>query len=73
MKDIQNMISHLKMHQKYPATKEELVAECTQLSDFSSEDKEWFQSHLPKGSYNSAEEVIRALGIRGQSKQMGMQ
>jgi hypothetical protein len=53
--------SHLKDHQKYPATKAELVAECNNLSDFSAEDKKEFAEKLPDGSYNSAEEVIKAL------------
>ena len=58
-----NAIEHLKMHQKYPATREELVAECNELSDFSKEDKEWFMNHLPKGTYESAQEVIEVLGL----------
>ena len=54
---------HLKNHQKYPATKAELVAECDSLSDFSEEDKKEFASKLPGGTYNSADEVIQALGM----------
>lgn len=56
-------IEHLKMHQKYPATREELIAECNELSDFSKADKEWFMTHLPKGTYESAQEVIEVLGL----------
>lgn len=58
-----NAISHLKEHQKYPATKEELMAECDNLSDFSEEDKKWFGDNLPDGSYQSADEVVKALGL----------
>lgn len=54
---------HLKNHQKYPATKTELVAECDSLSDFSEEDKKEFASKLPGGTYNSADDVIKALGL----------
>lgn len=54
---------HLKNHQKYPATKAELVAECDGLTDFSAEDKKEFVSALPGGTYNSADEVIQALGL----------
>lgn len=54
---------HLKSHQKYPATKAELVAECDNLSDFSEEDKKEFSSKLPGGTYNSADDVIKALGL----------
>lgn len=63
IKDIKNTIKHLKEHQDYPATKEELVEVCNNLSDFSEEDKKWFETNLPEGTYNSADEVIKALGI----------
>lgn len=54
---------HLKNHQKYPATKAQLVAECDGLSDFSEEDKKEFASKLPGGTYNNADEVIQALSL----------
>lgn len=63
MQNIGNVVSHLKSHQKYPATKAELVAECDGLSDFSEEDKKEFSSKLPGGTYNSANDVIEALGL----------
>jgi len=50
-------ISHLKDHQMYPATRDDLIAECNGLSDFSKEDKMWF------GNYASANQVISALGL----------
>lgn len=62
MEDMDNAIKHLRAHQKYPATREELVRECNNLSDFSQNDKMWFEENLPEGTYNSAEEVISALG-----------
>jgi hypothetical protein len=63
MQNSGNVISHLKSHQKYPATKAELVAECDGLSDFSDEDKKEFSSKLPGGTYNSADDVVKALGL----------
>lgn len=63
MQNTGNTKDHLKNHQKYPATKAELVAECDGLSDFSEEDKKEFASKLPGGTYNSADEVIQALGL----------
>ena len=56
-------IEHLKKHQMYPATRDELVRECNELADFSQEDKVWFMSHLPDGTYRSAQDVTRALGL----------
>ncbi len=64
MNDIKNAIHHLREHQEYPATKEELVAECDNLSDFSEEDKEWFAKNLADKTYNSADEVIKALKLK---------
>ena len=63
MQNKDGAIDHLKNHQKYPATKDELLAECDNLSDFSEEDKKWFMENLAEGTYNSAEEAIKALGL----------
>ena len=63
MNDTKGVIKHLREHQEYPATKEEMVEECDGLSDFSDEDKEWFTDNLPDGTYNSADEVIKALKL----------
>ena len=63
MSNKKGAIDHLKKHQMYPATREELIAECNGLSDFSKEDKKWFTDHLAAGTYTSANVVIRALGL----------
>lgn len=63
MKNVDGAKTHLKEHQKYPATRDELVAECDNLSDFSEEDKKWFMDKLPEGTYESADAVLKALGI----------
>lgn len=55
-------VDHLRNHQTYPASKDDLVKECNNLSDFSAEDKKWFEENLPEGTYNSAEDVMMALG-----------
>ena len=63
MSNKKGAIDHLKKHQMYPATREELIAECNGLSDFSNEDKEWFTDNLPAATYASAKEVMGALGL----------
>ena len=63
MDNTKGAIEHIKEHQTYPATKEEMVAECENLSDFSKEDKEWFISHLTDKTYNSADEVLKVLHL----------
>lgn len=62
MQDIPNAMSHLSDHQIWPATKAQLVETCNNLSDFSAEDKAEFMEKLPEGSYNSPEEVGKAVG-----------
>ena len=71
MQNIKGAIDHFKTHQSYPATKEELVKECSGLSDFSEADKEWFMKTLPEGTYKSAEDVMGALGLN-QAQSMAM-
>lgn len=62
MMNMQGAMDHLKTHQQYPATKAQLVAECDNLSDFSEDDKKEFMEKLPEGTYQSADDVIQALG-----------
>jgi hypothetical protein len=69
MKNIKNAIEHLREHQEYPATKEEITETCNKLEDFSEEDKKWFAEHLPERVYKSPEEVIQALGWEAQTAQ----
>ncbi len=63
MQNKKDAIDHLKTHQSYPATKAELIAECDNLSDFSDEDKKWFMEHLTKENYESANAVMKDLGL----------
>ena len=64
MQNKEGTLDHLKEHQSFPATKAELVAECDNLSDFSEEDKKEFAESLPDKTYNSADEVVEALGLQ---------
>jgi hypothetical protein len=52
---------HLRDHQKCPATREELLASCNNLVDFSDGEKRWFADHLPDWTYKSAATVLKAL------------
>ena len=57
------MITHIKSHSNYPATKEDLVKACNNLSDFTRDQKRWFEKTLPAKTYESAGAVIRALRL----------
>jgi len=60
--DMTKTMDHLKNHVKYSATAEDLKHACSDMSDFTSEEKTWFNDHLPAKTYHSAEEVKTALG-----------
>ncbi len=66
MQDVQNATKHLREHQSYPASKADLVAQCNNLSDYSEADKQEFSQALPEGTYNSADDVIAALGWKAE-------
>jgi hypothetical protein len=59
--DLKKVESHLKEHQKYPATRAELLEACKGLVDFNEGEKTWFAEHLPEGTYKSAADVMKAL------------
>ena len=63
MGQLQRAVEHLQEHQTYPATKEDLVAACNNLSDFRAEDKKWFSDNLPEGKYKSPGDVMMALSM----------
>ena len=59
--DRKKVAEHLTKHQTYPATRAELLASCKNLMEFSDAEKKWFASHLPEGTYGSADEVLKAV------------
>jgi hypothetical protein len=63
MQNTKGAIEHIKDHQKYPASKKELIAACDDLSDFSAEDKAYFVTHITRDKYNSADEVLEDLHL----------
>ena len=68
MHDMDNAMKHLREHQTYPATKADLVAACNKLSDFSAADKKEFMDQLPDQTYQSADEVVAALGWKVEAR-----
>ena len=62
MQNKEAAMEHMKSHVTYPTTKADLVAACNNMSEFSDEDKKEFADTLPDGTYNSVDEVTKALG-----------
>ncbi len=55
------MIEHIKAHNNYPTTRDDIIAACENMSEFTREQKDWFASALPAGTFRNADEVIRAV------------
>jgi hypothetical protein len=55
--------SHLEKHVTYPATRSAILAACANTTEFTAEEKRWFDQKLPDREYKSAAEAIAALGL----------
>jgi hypothetical protein len=55
--------THIREHLSYPASKQQLIQACNDMSDVPKSDKEWFENNLPEGNYQTADEVIKALNL----------
>jgi len=64
----QKLREHVKMRNhvlkgvKYPATKDELVTQFRSFKDIKADDRKWFEETLPNKTYDSPEDVMKALG-----------
>lgn len=54
---------HLREHVKYPATRTQVLEACANTPEFSVEERAWFAEKLPEGTYASADDVLKALGL----------
>lgn len=61
--DKENMKMHINDHISYPTTKAEMIKACNDMSDIAANDRDWFTKTLPEGNYESANDVIHALGL----------
>jgi hypothetical protein len=66
--DTQKLSAHLADHVKYPASRTAVLAACADTPEFGAEEKRWLSSHLPEGSYASAFDVLKAVGLRAELK-----
>ena len=55
--------SHVAADVMYPATCEQISTACGNMSEFNEEEKMWFMKALPHGTYKTAADVNRAVGI----------
>lgn len=58
----EDLKTHLTEHiDKWPATKDEIVEACMNMSDIEEKEKKWLMDKLPEGSYANPEEVMKML------------
>lgn len=57
------VMSHVDSDVSYPASKDDLVKACNDMSDVSEGGKKWFMDNLPDKEYLSPGEVKQALNM----------
>ena len=63
MDDMKEMMEHLNGHMTYPATKEDIMKACNNMSHIPDEHKKLFMDKVPEGTYQNADEVAKAAGM----------
>ena len=61
MSNLQGELEHIKNHITYPASKQQVVAACNNMSDVPSGDKAWVSKILPDQTFRAPEDVVTAL------------
>ena len=55
------VMEHLNGHVDYPATKQEIMKACEDMSDVPLKDKDWVMKNLPEKTYMNAGDVKNAM------------
>jgi hypothetical protein len=62
LKEHLRMRNHIVKGVKYPATKESLVTAFKSFKDVKADDRKWFEETLPSKTYETSDDVMKALG-----------
>jgi type II secretory pathway pseudopilin PulG len=62
LKEHLRMRSHIAKGVKYPATKESIVTAFKGFKDVKPDDRKWFEETLPTRTYETSDDVMKALG-----------
>ena len=58
----EEVTTHLREHiRKWPATKEDIIQACNNVSDIPEAERRWFIETLPEGTYHTPEEAEMVL------------
>lgn len=63
VEDVKDLIRHLEMEVKWPATKEDILAANGNMKDVDGRTKFWLERELPAATYVDAVEVKKLMGI----------
>lgn len=61
--DRKELMMHLREHMQYPASKAQIIEACNYMGHVPKATVEWFDKTLPDRTYNSADDVIHAVGL----------
>lgn len=61
--NMKEMMEHLKSHVTYPASKKQIWEMCNTMSHVPEDHRKMFMDKVPEGTYNSADEVMKAAGM----------
>jgi|GEM_PF-1312649 len=60
-KEMNEVMEHLDGHITYPATKQEIIKACENMSDVPADDKNWVMKNLPDKTYMNTDDVKNAM------------
>lgn len=61
MTNLSTQLTHLKNHVTYPANRQQVLAACNGMMDVDETDRKWVTTHLPEGTFRTADEIMSAL------------
>jgi hypothetical protein len=61
MSKLQEELGHIKNHITYPASTQQVIDACNNMSDVPDEDKEWVARSLPNQTFPGPQDVVNAL------------
>ena len=64
--DAEKLKAHANSHITYPATRAQILEACAKTTEFTEGEKKWIADTLPEGTYNSSEDVLKALQAQPQ-------
>lgn len=58
---LRDALSHIKNDVQYPASKEDIMRACANISEVPAQERDWLELNIPNRTFDDPEEVIIAL------------